>query len=207
MLNRYFKASAENADFIFANIAVKNIYFALISLDYVLNRPDYDIAIYHDEHTYYFFHIQSLLTACGNIANVFYNNGFNGRKATERCQRLRSKLQICKKDFPLVFQKEVRNTNEHFDERYEEFDNCIGDYNILDKDTDPFIRAVVTTNPHLRTYDREHRQYITFNRKKERIIYDLPALQEELWRMLARITGSEAFTSGWEESMPTEELK
>ena len=122
MLNCYFDASKVNPDFVYSNIAVKNIYFALISLDYIINHPEFDIGIYHDEHTYYFFHIQSTLTACGNISNIFYNHGgFGGKAATVRSRRLRDTFGITNGRFPLVFQKEVRNTNEHFDERYDEY--------------------------------------------------------------------------------------
>ena len=146
MLNRYFRATEDNIDFLYANIAVKNIYFALISLDYIFNYNDFEIGIYHDEHAFYFFHIQSILTACGNISNVFYNySGFNGKQVTARCSRLRKLLNIYKKDYPLVFQKEVRNTNEHFDERYEALHGNVGDYNLLDRDTDPYMRAVIQT--------------------------------------------------------------
>lgn len=71
MLNRYFKVDCNNSlDFMYANMAVKNIYFALISLDYIFDPDKYNVGVYHDEHAYYFFHIQSLLTACGNISNV-----------------------------------------------------------------------------------------------------------------------------------------
>ena len=110
MLNRYFKVDGNNSlDFMYANMAVKNIYFALISLDYIFDPDKYNVGVYHDEHAYYFFHIQSLLTACGNISNVFYNpNGYNGRRSTERCRRLRDMLGIKKTDYPLIFQKEMR---------------------------------------------------------------------------------------------------
>ena len=38
MLNRYFRVDGNNSiDFMYANIAVKNIYFALISLDYIFD--------------------------------------------------------------------------------------------------------------------------------------------------------------------------
>ena len=208
MLNRYFEASEDNIDFMYANIAVKNIYFALISLDYIFNHPDFDIGIYHDEHTFYFFHIQSLLTACGNITNVFYNySGSNGRQVTARCKRLRDSLNIRKTDFPLIFQKEVRNTNEHFDERYEQFHGALGDYNILSENTDPYMRAVIQTNPHLRTYDKESGVYYTYNRKMERIEYSLRDLKDELWRMLDVITENPVFLSAWTDSLPTESIK
>lgn len=113
-----------------------------------------------------FFHIQSILTACGNIFNIFYNySGFSRQYVTERCIRLRNLLNIYKKDYPLVSQKEVRNTNEHFDERYEEMQGNVGDYNLLDRDTDPYIRSVIQMNNHLRTFDKETGIYHTFMRK------------------------------------------
>ena len=209
MLNRYFKASAENIDFMYANVCVKNIYFALISLDHILNRSyrqKYDIGIYHDEHTYYFFHLQSLLTACGNISNVFYNKSHSNSQATERCKRLRKLSNIYKCDFPLIFQKEFRNTNEHFDERYEEFKGCLGDYNILDENTDPFMRAVINTNPHLRTYDKEKAEYSTYNRKQQKITCNLHEIKDELNQMLNKITENPIFEAGWTNSISTEQL-
>lgn len=212
MLNRYFRVGGNNSmDFMYANIAVKNIYFALISLDYIFDYGKYNIGIYHDEHTYFFFHIQSLLTACGNIANVFYNSGgYNGRRSTERCRRLRNSLNISKTDYPLVFQKEVRNTNEHFDERYEEFRGNLGDYNLLDHDTDPYMRAVIQTNPHLRTYDKESHIYHTFIRRNgrfEQFEYNLSTLKRELERMRDCITTNPIFDSAWVTEISTEHVE
>ena len=102
-----------------------------------------------------------------------------------------------------MFQKEVRNTNEHFDERYEGF-GAIGDYNLLDENTDSFIRSTIQTNPHLRTYDKEHSIYYTYNRRLQRIEYDLKQLQRELETLRDRITNNKLFNSAWEEFMPGE---
>ena len=38
MFNKHINTDGSNKEFIFANIAVKNIDFALISLDYILNH-------------------------------------------------------------------------------------------------------------------------------------------------------------------------
>ena len=202
MLNRYFKASRENLDFVFLNAVLKNIYFALISLDYIFNHSDFKCGIYHDKHTFYFFHIQSILTACGNISNVFYNyNTFTFVKQEEitaRCQRLRALLNISKKTYPLIFQKEVRNTNEHFDERYDQIGE-LGDYNLLDEDTDTFIRDVIITNTHLRTYDVTNFVYYTYGRSMNRISYDLRKLRNELIDLRNRIENNPALSSAWEE--------
>ncbi|MDD3261267.1 MAG: hypothetical protein PHU79_05040 [Oscillospiraceae bacterium] len=208
MLNRYFNATEDNIDFLYANISVKNIHFALISLDHILHHTDFQIGIYHDEHTYYFFHLQSLLTACGNISNVFYNNSkYNDMQITERCKRLRDTLGISKTEFPLIFQKEVRNTNEHFDERYEQFHGRVGDYNLIGTDTDPIMKSAIQSNAHLRTYDKENQTYHTYNRKLRPITYNLNELWMQLQKMLGRITSHPVFESAWVDSMPGEELK
>lgn len=207
MLNRYFDSQG-NIDFIYANVVVKNIYFALISLNYILYKPDYDIGVYHDEHTYYFFHIQSLLTACGNISNVFYNTGgHGGNTATQRGRRLRNTFNINKSLYPLVFQKEVRNTNAHFDERYEQFGGNIGDYNLLDHNTDLNMRTIIMQNPHLRTYDKESGIYYTYNNKMNPISYDLNQLNCELRTMLSKLTENPIFESGWVDSPPEETIR
>ena len=73
MFNEYIETDGNNKEFIFANIALKNIDFALISLDYIFNHNDFEREIYFDEHTFYFFHIQSILNACGNLYDIFYN--------------------------------------------------------------------------------------------------------------------------------------
>lgn len=214
MFNRRFKISNnnnDNIDFIYANSVVENIRFALISLNYIFNFNDFNKGIYHDEHTFYFFHIQSILTACGNISNVFYNYSvFNGKETTARCARLRAQFNVTKRDFPLIFQKEVRNTNEHFDERYEEFSGNIGDYNVLDKKTNPNMREIIQTDPHLRTYDKQTRIYHTYIRRNhslQRFEYDLNELRNELNRMLGRITSNPIFDSAWDVSISNEVVK
>lgn len=198
MLNRYFKLDSENSDFLYANIVVRNIYFGLVSLDYILFHNNFKTGIYHDEHTFYFFHIQSLLTACGNIFNVF-NNSFSGinKKIKERCERLKNILNISTEEFPLIFKKEARNTNIHFDERYDDFNGQIGDYNLLDAHTDEYLREVIMSKPHLRTYDKENHIYYTYGRNKKRIVYNLDELKRELDIMLDRIINNPVFNSAW----------
>ena len=106
-----------------------------------------------------------------------------------------------------MFQKEVRNTNEHFDERYDKYDKPIGDYNIIDKNTDAFIRTCVETNPHLRTYYKDTFEYVTYNRKQERIIYNLIELRNELFTMLNHITQNPVLDSGWSTTPQNERLE
>lgn len=119
-------------------------------------------------------------------------------------------LGIKKTDYPLIFQKEMRNTNEHFDERYEEFGGNLGDYNLLDNNTDPYMRAVIKANPHLRTYDKENHIYYTFVRSKggfKRAEYNLDELQSELEKMMHRISENSLFDSAWVTEISTESVE
>ena len=128
MFNRLIQTNRGNADFQLVHIAVKNIDFALISIESILNDENINIELYNDYNTYYFFHLQSIMSSCGNIFNVFYNTGKNfpghTQQAYSRSARLRKIYNVTKNEFPLVFEREARNTDAHFDERYEEFE-CV----------------------------------------------------------------------------------
>lgn len=202
MLNKYIKTDGSNKEFIFANIALKNIDFALISLDYIFNHSDFEWGIYHDEHTFYFFHIQSLLNACGNLYDIFYNLhpqiwGVRNANPSIRSSQLRQTFGVNKYNFPTIFNKEARNTNTHFDERYDSAGYIVGDYNLLDDDTDPFIRDVIKNNYHLRTYDKVNFVYYTFNGSGTKISFDLRVLRTELIKLRTLIADNPITNSGW----------
>lgn len=202
MFNKIFEIGEQNLVFLFSQQAVKNIDFALISLECIINRTKFDESLYEDKHTYYFFHIQSLLTACGNITNIFYNfGGFRGRQDTERCCMMRETFGINKRCFPLIFQKEVRNTNEHFDERLEGFKGNVGDYNLLEKSVPENVRKIIRNNPHLRTLDMDYGVYYTFNRQLKPIEYDLKVLRGELIEMKSAMINNPIYDSEWAESI------
>ena len=68
MFNRRIEITKENESILFINAVIENLRYAIISLDEIFYNKDY--SGYYDEHTFYFFHIQSILTAQGNIYNV-----------------------------------------------------------------------------------------------------------------------------------------
>lgn len=206
-MNQYFDSSID-PDFVFANSALKNINFALVALDYILDdyvHYENTIGIYHDEHKYFFYHIQALLTACGNINNIFFNNSnWKNKTITERCARLRRRLGITKAPYRLIFQKEARNTNEHFDERYDMFNSNIGDYNVLYENMDNDMRNVILKNPHLRTYDKTKHIYYTYGRNRNPISYDLEEMKNELVEMREKIKDNSITNSAWINEYPNE---
>ena len=203
MLNRHFDSS-NNPDFIYANAVLQNIDYALISLNYIFNKSEfYSQDIYHNDHTYYFYYIQNTLTACGNISNVFYNNSkWDNVEITQRCNRIRKKYGIRKSQFKLIFFKEVRNTNEHFDERYLEFNNNIGDLNLIYDNTDAYMRNTILSEHHLRTYDVSNHIYYTYNRKQNLIVYDLLELHDELIEMKNIIQNNPSTYTSWDDLEP-----
>ena len=202
MFNQYITTDGTNKEFIFANIALKNIDFALVSLDYIFNHSDFEYGIYHDEHTFYFFHIQSILNACGNLYDIFYNRNFYIRGVRNanpsiRSAQLRQTFCVNKRNFPTIFNKEARNTNTHFDERYDAAGYIVGDYNLLDTGTDPCMRDIINNNYHLRTYDKTNFVYYTFNSYGTRIRFDLKVLKNELWDLRNLIINNPITNSGW----------
>ena len=189
MFNERMKITAENESMLYIKMAIKNVDFALISIDRILNTHDIDYRVYQDRHTFYFYYIQNLLAACGNISNIFNSPiGFSSGSVRRISPRERSKAlrEICNlnpKDFPLIFMREARNTNMHFDERYDEYDRRIGDYNIIDESTPYDEREAILNTPHLRTYNKQDQVYITIGRRGERIEYSFMQLRQELNRL------------------------
>ena len=208
MFNRYIRITRGNADFQLINVAVKNIDFALISIEHILNDESIDVELYGDSNTYYFFHLQSIMAACGNIYNVFFNRGIYGntrgynQSAYNRSVRLRNAYNISKREFSLVFEREARNTNAHFDDRYEEFDGVIGDYNVIDHQTSREKIHIIENQSHLRTFDNRTKTYITYKRDSgsfSKIYIDLNELRRQLITMRERIINNPQYNSGWEE--------
>ena len=100
---------------------------------------------------------------------------------------LREVFQVNKKNFPLIFQKEFRNINEHFDEQFDAANYRLGDFNIISAATPEEIKHEILTTRHLRTLDIEHMIYYSYNRKEEQIQYSLNALESELQQLIERI--------------------
>lgn len=189
MFNEKMEITPENGLMLFIKMAIKNVDFALISIDFILNTQNIDYNIYQDRHTFYFYYIQNLLTACGNISSIFNSPiGFKSERSGvlspyRRSKALREMCNLNPKEFPLIFKREARNTNMHFDERYDEYDKRIGDYNIIDGDTSFEERQEILNTPHLRTYNKQDQVYITVNRRGEKIEYSIIQLRQELVKL------------------------
>ena len=187
MFNREIEITEDNKDILFANAIIENLRYGIISLD-TMFRGQLTEDFHGDEHTFYFFYIQSLLAAQGNIWNVLFNPFPRNREFSKRhVMKLRERFGIDIKDYPLIGNKKFRNTNEHFDERYYQFVDGLGDLNILDANMDKEMRRKILSGFHLRTIDIENWLYISYDRKGERIILDLKELRKEMFELLGEI--------------------
>lgn len=188
MFNRQIEITRENESILFINSVIENLRYGLISLDMMFNCDERRVCQnYYDEHTFYFFHMQSVLTAQGNIWNVLYCNYPHKRQISqERVRRVREAFDIDLSKYPLVGNKKFRNTNEHFDERYYQY-NGIGDMNLLKLDTPKNERNAILNTSHLRTIDIENWMYYSYDGFGRQIRLDLRQLRNEMYDMLSAL--------------------
>ena len=188
MFNRQIEITRENESILFINAVIENLRYGIISLDMMFNSVEENICQkYYDEHTFYFFHIQSVLTAQGNIYNVLYNDYFDIRIVSQdRVKKVREAFGIDLSKYPLVGNKKFRNTNAHFDERYYQY-NGVGDMNLLKADTSIDDRKTILNTSHLRTIDVENWIYYSYDSRGRQLCLNLRELRKEMYEMLVAL--------------------
>lgn len=188
MFNRQIEITRENESILFINAVIENLRYGIISLDMMFNNVEENICQkYYDEHTFYFFHIQSVLTAQGNIYNVLYNDYFDRRIVSQdRVKKVREAFGIDLSKYPLVGNKKFRNTNAHFDERYYQY-NGVGDMNLLKADTSIDDRKTILNTSHLRTIDVENWIYYSYDGRGNQLCLNLRELRKEMYEMLVAL--------------------
>ena len=188
MFNRQIEITRENESILFINSVIENLRYGLISLDTMFNYDEESVyQRYYDEHTFYFFHMQSVLTAQGNIWNVLYCNYPHKRQMSqERVRKVREAFGIDLSRYPLVGNKKFRNTSAHFDERYYQY-NGVGDMNLLKSDTPASERNAILNTSHLRTIDVENWIYYSYDGRGRKIRLNLRELRNEMYDMLVAL--------------------
>lgn len=188
MFNRQIEITRENEAILFINAVIENLRYGIISLDMMFNcDEETDFQQYYDKHTFYFFHMQSVLAAQGNIWNVLFCNYYEKKYiCKQRVEKVREVFGIDVSMYPLVGDKSFRNTNAHFDERYYQH-NGVGDLNLVDSNTPKHIKDEILNTPHLRTIDTENWVYYSYKNRK-RIALDLRELRSEMYDMLIALS-------------------
>lgn len=205
MFNQYLELTEENADIIIANTVIENLKFIVISLDIML-KGDIGEDFYGEDYTFYFYHLQNALTSCGNVINVFSSNMRRSRQYNERAKYLQETFGIDINEYKWLFNKEFRNANEHFDERYDIFHGIVGDYNIVGKNTPIRSRREILNQPHIRTLDVQNWTYITYDKRGRKISCNLRELRDEAYSLLYQISMHPRLLSTPLTHIPTKEL-
>ncbi|MBQ9838624.1 MAG: hypothetical protein IJO56_03890 [Oscillospiraceae bacterium] len=194
MFNQYIVNDDMTEDTLLLATIRMNIEFALVSARCIINSPNYDEEVYGTRYVYYFFHLQSLLTACGNITSAFFSpkpyssinpdtrryDGGIYRRIEESARRFRDQYGITRERYNLIFQKEMRNTVIHSNERIIEHNGRLGDFNIIDHTTPQTVIDEIFGTPHLRTIDLRTMRYYTYDRRKRQILISLNELEQQL---------------------------
>ncbi len=190
MFNLKIPINESNIEILFANALVENLRYGIITLDAMFDMKfEGKLAdiFYGDKHTFYFYCMQSVLTAQGNIWNTLFKGCTKSRTISDRTVTLIKVFNVDIKDYPLLNDKNFRNTNEHFDERYYEHDLVVGDYNIIDSETDENTKNEILSTKHLRTIDIVNWKYISYGKKHEKITLDLKQLRDEMYQLLSNL--------------------
>ena len=171
-----------------------NIEFALVSVRSIIRYTEYDRTAYGNDYIYHFFHVQSLLTACGNITSAFFTprpffsiNRATGhydsrlyRQNEDAARSFRNRFGVTRERFNLVFRKEMRNTVIHSNERIVEHNGRLGDFNIIDQSTPDTEIWEILHEPHLRTIDLRNMTFYTYDRQRRQIEVNLFELERQL---------------------------
>ena len=182
MFNQYIEITDENKDILFVNTLIENIKYALISLDEMFSK-NITSAFDYNEYTFYFYHMQNVLTAQGVISDILYNDYFQRREVSKnRVLRLRNKFGIEVRDFPLVGDKRFRNVNMHIDDCYDDING--GDYNIINKKTNQYMKFEILTTQHFRTIDVDNWLYFTCDKRGKRMSLNLIELKNQMQNLL-----------------------
>ncbi len=76
MFDEYFHYGDKNGVYLLSVYININVEFALDSIKSITSKPEHNKKIFSNSFVYYFFDLQSLFTACGNISSIFYNFSF-----------------------------------------------------------------------------------------------------------------------------------
>ncbi len=186
MFNKRIEIREDNGKILFVNALIENLRYALISLDAMFSKEIHK-EFGGDKHTFYFFYMQSLLTAQGNIWNILFNNmPYTKEQTRRRVLMLQAYLGIDVSEYPLVGNKAFRNSSLHFDERYDRHKFQIGDFNIIDENTDLAMKEHILATPHFRTIDTVDWIYWTYDGKKQEPL-DLRQLRDEMYDLLSKL--------------------
>ncbi len=157
---------------------------ALIAIGYLFNIRFDENMLFESKYVYYHFYTDHLLFSWGQICSRFIINNRDKAGERERKQNCSHNFQFDETKYPILSDKNARNTIEHLDEYnhylIQKYDG-VGGFNLIDaSESDElidYLRKNRQTHPY--TLDLLKNQ-LYIQRKEGEITIDLIALKNEL---------------------------
>lgn len=157
---------------------------ALISIKKIRELESNDIALFGNKYQYYHYYTDHVLFAMGQINNRFKSTKNDSNSLRERKQANRKNFKFAEEQYPILSDKNGRNTIEHIDE-YNQMTidalNGVGGFNVIGLETDDELIQCLRTNrsTHPYTLDLVGERILIF-RKGAEIDISVLELEREL---------------------------
>lgn len=128
------------------------------------------------------------------------------KKYNDRAKYLQKTFYVNINEFKWLFNKDFRNANEHYDERYDIFNGLVGDFNVITRKTTQKIKCEIINTPHTRTLDINRWIYITYDKNGKQIECDLQQLRDKAYSLLYKISMHPRLSKNCLTHIPTKEI-
>lgn len=163
---------------------------SLASIEYITNE-NIDCSAFNNKFQYYHYYCDHLMYSLGQISNRFIINDRNDKGINLERKQMNIKNFFFDKDtFPILSNKQAKNTIEHIDEFNNEIisrNNGVGGFNVIDKETSEEFVNAIDNDMHIYTLNLVKREILVI-RKQEKIVINLDELKNELLTLKEKVS-------------------
>lgn len=157
---------------------------ALFSLESIMNSNIENYGILKNKYQYCHYYCDHLVFSIGQIANRFDIKGNDEGLVLERKNANICNFAFSKEKYPILSDKQIRNTIEHIDEHNLEIikkHRSVGGFNLIDTETnEEVVKALISNRQsHPYTLDSIHKQLLIMRKGRE-LNLNLEELRNEL---------------------------
>ncbi len=176
---------------------------SLVSIDYITNCR-YNNSVFNSKAEYYHYYLDHLLYSIGQISTRFKpvnNNKPNAKEINERVTTNCKNYQFDENKYPILSNKQFRNTVEHIDEynigtilKYK----GVGGFNYIDVETDKDLIEVLRKDraKHIYTLDLLVGE-VYIQRGDKELSLNINLLKSELEELKISVDSLLEFATGW----------
>ncbi len=160
---------------------------ALFSLENIMHKFPENHVIFKNKYQYYHYYCDHLIFSLGQIANRFIIKAEENGLALERKNANIMNFGFNKDKYPILSNKQIRNTIEHIDEHNQKVIgkyHGVGGFNLIDSDTDVEVVNALTANRKYHPYTLDLiNKTLMIMRNDNELSLDLEELRNELFAL------------------------